>query len=332
MTIEFRELRTAAELAPHAGCSRRGCGAATATCVSVNMLVATISEGGMAIGAFDGDRLVGSVYGFATHEPDVLHSHYLAVDPEYRGTRARRGVEAAPARVVPGQRAHGDALDVRPAAARQRAPQPALARRGRRAVPRRPLRADGRHQRWSAERSARGGMEPRRADGSSARNRSRSRCRRSPPTRSPSATARRHACPRRAPRCDGAAVRRRLGGHRRRSRRAAPTPSAADLRPFGEHVGELGEDLADLGGEPITVRAVEVAQVGAVPAPVGVDRRNPAVVESLESMALDDGIPPRVEEERQRVAIGRRRGCGPDAESIDTGPRSGDRACRRGCR
>jgi chorismate synthase len=51
----------------------------------VNLLVATISEGGMAIGAFDGDRLVGSVYGFATHDPAVLHSHYLAVDPDYRG-------------------------------------------------------------------------------------------------------------------------------------------------------------------------------------------------------------------------------------------------------
>jgi chorismate synthase len=40
----------------------------------------------MAIGAFDGDRLVGSVYGFATLEPHVLHSHYLAVDPDYRRT------------------------------------------------------------------------------------------------------------------------------------------------------------------------------------------------------------------------------------------------------
>ena len=54
--------------------------------IAVNMLVATISEGGMAIGAFDGDRLVGSVYGFATHQPHVLHSHYLAVDPDYRRT------------------------------------------------------------------------------------------------------------------------------------------------------------------------------------------------------------------------------------------------------
>ena len=91
------------------------------------MLVATISEGGMAIGAFDGDRLVGSVYGFATHQPEVLHSHYLAVDPDYRRERIGVGLEAPAAGLVPGQRAHDDALDIRPAAARQRPPQPALA-------------------------------------------------------------------------------------------------------------------------------------------------------------------------------------------------------------
>lgn len=53
-------------------------------CVSVNMLVATIGEGGVAIGAFDGDEIVGAVYGFATREPHVLHSHYMAVDPRWR--------------------------------------------------------------------------------------------------------------------------------------------------------------------------------------------------------------------------------------------------------
>jgi len=84
VSIEFRELRTAAELAPMPGLEARVWGGDDL--VAVNMLVATISEGGMAIGAFDGDRLVGSVYGFATYEPHVLHSHYLAVDPEYRRT------------------------------------------------------------------------------------------------------------------------------------------------------------------------------------------------------------------------------------------------------
>jgi predicted GNAT superfamily acetyltransferase len=82
VTIEFRELRTAAELEPMPVLEARVWG--DVHLVAVNLLVATISEGGMAIGAFDGDRLVGSVYGFATHEPDVLHSHYLAVDPDYR--------------------------------------------------------------------------------------------------------------------------------------------------------------------------------------------------------------------------------------------------------
>lgn len=84
MTIEFRELRTAAELAPMPALERRVWGGSDL--IAVNMLVATITEGGMAIGAFDGDRLVGSVYGFATHQPHVLHSHYLAVDPDYRRT------------------------------------------------------------------------------------------------------------------------------------------------------------------------------------------------------------------------------------------------------
>jgi chorismate synthase len=83
VTIEFRELRTADELAPMPVLESRVWGG-HGELVAVNMLVATISEGGMAIGAFDGDRLVGSVYGFATAEPHVLHSHYLAVDPDYR--------------------------------------------------------------------------------------------------------------------------------------------------------------------------------------------------------------------------------------------------------
>jgi len=83
VTIEFRELRTADEVAQMPALESRVWGGHSEL-VAVNMLVATISEGGMAIGAFDGDRLVGSVYGFATTQPHVLHSHYLAVDPDYR--------------------------------------------------------------------------------------------------------------------------------------------------------------------------------------------------------------------------------------------------------
>lgn len=85
MTIQFRTLVTAEQLSELPPFEERIWGG-DIELVAVNMLVATISEGGMAIGAFDGDRLVGTVYGFSTHEPDVLHSHYMAVDPEYRRT------------------------------------------------------------------------------------------------------------------------------------------------------------------------------------------------------------------------------------------------------
>lgn len=85
MTVEFRDLRTADELAVLPRFEQHIWGG-DLEMVSVNVLVATVSEGGMAIGAFDADgRIVGAVYGFATSDPDVLHSHYLAVDPAYRG-------------------------------------------------------------------------------------------------------------------------------------------------------------------------------------------------------------------------------------------------------
>ena len=134
-------------------CRRSSAGVGRRRAGRVNMLVATVSEGGMAIGAFDGDRLVGSVYGFATSQPDVLHSHYLAVDPDYRRTGLGDRPEAPAARVVPGQRTHADALDVRSAAARQRPPQPALARRHRRRGTTPTVRPDGWYQRRPAQRS-----------------------------------------------------------------------------------------------------------------------------------------------------------------------------------
>ena len=43
-------------------------------------------EGGLVGGAFDGDQLVGYVFGFPTRVPEVQHSHRLAVHPAARGT------------------------------------------------------------------------------------------------------------------------------------------------------------------------------------------------------------------------------------------------------
>lgn len=42
-------------------------------------------EGGLVAGAFEGERLVGYVFGFPTREPQVQHSHRLAVHPDARG-------------------------------------------------------------------------------------------------------------------------------------------------------------------------------------------------------------------------------------------------------
>ncbi len=83
MSVEFRVLRTADQLAVLPEFEARVWGGEDDR-VSVNMLVACIEEGGVAIGAFDEERIVGSVFGFRTYQADVLHSHYMAVDADYR--------------------------------------------------------------------------------------------------------------------------------------------------------------------------------------------------------------------------------------------------------
>jgi len=42
-------------------------------------------EGGLVAGAFEGEQLMGYVFGFPTREPHVQHSHRLAVHPAARG-------------------------------------------------------------------------------------------------------------------------------------------------------------------------------------------------------------------------------------------------------
>jgi chorismate synthase len=91
--IEFRELRNPDELRALCEFERRIWG--TDDVVPLNMLVATLDEGGMAIGAFapvddasfDNEPaywMVGAVYGFPSRDVGVLHSHYMAVDPSRR--------------------------------------------------------------------------------------------------------------------------------------------------------------------------------------------------------------------------------------------------------
>ena len=85
MSVDFRVLHRADELAVLPEFEAKIWGGDDER-VSVNMLVACIEEGGVAIGAFDSERLVGSVFGFRTFDPRVLHSHYMAVDPDFRRT------------------------------------------------------------------------------------------------------------------------------------------------------------------------------------------------------------------------------------------------------
>jgi len=84
MAIDYRILRTADEVAPFPAFEHLIWGVGDEA-VSVNMLVAVISEGGLAIGAYDGDLLIATAFGFPTHEREVLHSHYIAVRADYRG-------------------------------------------------------------------------------------------------------------------------------------------------------------------------------------------------------------------------------------------------------
>jgi predicted GNAT superfamily acetyltransferase len=53
-------------------------------------LVATRWAGGMVLGAFDGDVMIGFAYGFPAYEDGraSMHSHMLAVKPEYRNAQA----------------------------------------------------------------------------------------------------------------------------------------------------------------------------------------------------------------------------------------------------
>lgn len=50
-------------------------------------------EGGLVAGAFEGDRLLGYVFGFPTREPHVQHSHRLAVHPGARGRSLALGLK-----------------------------------------------------------------------------------------------------------------------------------------------------------------------------------------------------------------------------------------------
>ena len=58
-----------------------------------DLMMVIQDEGGIVAGAFDGDRLLGYVFGFPTRDGHVQHSHRLAVLPEQRGAGIGAGLK-----------------------------------------------------------------------------------------------------------------------------------------------------------------------------------------------------------------------------------------------
>lgn len=50
-----------------------------------DIMLAIQHEGGLVAGAFKGERMLGFLFGFPTNQPDIQHSHRLAVHRESRG-------------------------------------------------------------------------------------------------------------------------------------------------------------------------------------------------------------------------------------------------------
>lgn len=91
--FDLRELHSAEEMASCVALELEVWGLAPADAVPASQLVAAAHAGGLVAAAFDGPRMVGFVYGFASFRPDRPrlyagpghHSHMLAVLPAYRG-------------------------------------------------------------------------------------------------------------------------------------------------------------------------------------------------------------------------------------------------------
>ena len=50
-----------------------------------DLLMVVAHEGGLVAGAFEGETLIGYIFGFPTKDPTIQHSHRLAVLPQARG-------------------------------------------------------------------------------------------------------------------------------------------------------------------------------------------------------------------------------------------------------
>lgn len=86
--LAIRELQGPAEFRQAEALQRAAWGMDDLDVMPAAAMIAVAHEGGLAAGAFDGERLVGLVFSFPSANPRRHHSHMLGVLPEYR----RRGV------------------------------------------------------------------------------------------------------------------------------------------------------------------------------------------------------------------------------------------------
>jgi predicted GNAT superfamily acetyltransferase len=95
-SITIRHITRAAEMRAVEDLQKEVWGVPDLEVVPLSQLVAATEAGGVVLGAFDTENLVGFVYGFASYENGRVghHSHMLAVKPEYRnlnlGERLKR--------------------------------------------------------------------------------------------------------------------------------------------------------------------------------------------------------------------------------------------------
>src|SRR5438270_12995777 len=85
-TIRIRDIDGGTELRAVEKLQKEVWGIPDLDVVPLSHLVAAKAAGGVLLGAFDREILVGFVYGFVSYEDDKMahHSHMLAVKPAYR--------------------------------------------------------------------------------------------------------------------------------------------------------------------------------------------------------------------------------------------------------
>ena len=97
VTTDFviRSCDTLAELEACLELQRQVWGYSDADVVPVPILIVARKTGGHVLGAFDDDRLIGFTLGFSAHHSGTpyVHSHFLAVHPEYRDRGVGRALK-----------------------------------------------------------------------------------------------------------------------------------------------------------------------------------------------------------------------------------------------